>query len=202
MKLNWLIRLIISLVGIVVAAIVSALFADLRLAHIQAFLEPVFTAVWAFVFAPMKIPRFWYWTLIIWLVVSITWLVWIYRRKTAPVNELTYRDYTTDEFKNARWRWKWSAEGAPADGEPYGIKAYCLQCDLELVCPPVRRQNLHEMKQGIAPKTHFMCSEHGKVLATDSKTRLIESAKVEIERNVRTGKWKAILESQQAKTVK
>lgn len=82
-----------------------------------------------FLATDVPIPRWWYWLFLLVFVqflAAVLYVIWI------RTYGKTYRAYTEDDFDGFHWRWKWSKEGAPAEGKPYQLTAYCKKCDLAL----------------------------------------------------------------------
>ena len=135
----------------------------------------------AFLFASVMVPRLWYWLLNLTFVVAVGYIGW---RLCRTYFGSTYRDYTRDMFFDILWKWKWSAKGAHAEGDPYQIKPHCPDCNLEL-----HQTRGYTYLSGPSEPSKLVCTDCKKEWQSVS----INEVKKRIKRNAENGEWKKIV---------
>lgn len=96
---------------------------------------------------------------------------------------LTWHEYLEDEFYNITWRWVFRSD------QLKDISSFCQRCDFR-VFP--QRSNMYD------EFVHFTCGNCNSQLQKFDKSfeQVKHDIVLRIEHNIRTGKWKEIVERQ------
>ena len=141
------------------------------------FVTSCWNAVIPFLWTNLSIPRWWYWILNI---VFVSIIVYVCARYVGQKFFTNYRRYTHDTFNGVIFIWKWAKRGAPGEGEPYKIAAYCPNCQMQLNSKR-RRPTARTLADGNAGDMYYWCSDCNKeydFVTIDEARQLIWQKKI------------------------
>jgi len=141
----------------------------------------ILKAIWRYLISTYPTPRLLLYSLVLFLIVTLLSMI----KKKRPL----YRLYTQDLFYDVIWKWKYCNE----DNSITGVyNCYCRICGMELI---EKYKKLEDNTTGeiMMRKAYFpYCDKCDKYYITDQKSQLAASDKIkrELNRRIRTGKWK------------
>ncbi|MBE3040070.1 MAG: hypothetical protein IMZ62_14830 [Chloroflexi bacterium] len=124
---------------------------------------------------------------IVLLVAIVGKIVSWHRANSGP----SWRDYTEDCFDGIIWRWQYSHMG----GAIIGLWCFCPQDDTALVC-------FQGPRFAVERETSYRCERCGQDFVTlqgQSREDIKGTVERQIDRKLRNGEWKAVVESQRRK---
>ena len=131
----------------------------------------------------VPVSRWWYWTLVLYLLFTITFAAFTYLKSVVGDSVPHLNQYTKDMIFGVVWRWRWLEPEYVA----YDLAPFCPHCDrrLSISCD----EGLAFSHQGIRSSLH--CREHGVIYrGSQSCFDAIELiVKDEISLKVRNGSW-------------
>ncbi len=157
-----------------------------------AYLEGWWPALWAgviasvlFFLADTRTPN---WLLLVMAGCTFLALLLAIRKLRTTTPQPT--DYCSDLFFNMRWRW------AYAGGRVHNLATFCPRCDLQIVPHD-------ESGYRAADLYGYRCTDCATTLHTSHYTprSLYEQVELQIEKKLRSGAWREVVDSTQAKGI-
>ena len=107
------------------------------------------------------------------------------------IKEPSFYDYIEDKFERLTWRWRYSTSG-----NILNLWCYCPICDTVLTYEELIDHYGYRDRY-----THFNCDHHGEIVKIKGDCdSIVACVERQIDRNIRTGDYKAVLESRQPST--